>query len=217
MNREERKKKIENFWYYYKWHVIIGIFVVIIAAYTIHDAVTKVNPDISIDCIIDKGIGYSSTDAIVADLETNGGIADNNQDGNIKVAMTLSQTGRDPSSATAEGSMMEVVQLRMAVGEANIIISEPYILELYEEHDIFDDLTAIADEMNIPQERRYMSYDGTKVIAIKLDNNEFMTKQGLVTEDCYLALRVLNLNQQDDEEKIRQFENAKDVAKYIIK
>ena len=215
--KQETMKKLDNFWFYYKWHVIIGFIATIILIVTIHDAVTRVEPDISIDCILDAGITYGNTEILASDLEASGTVNDNNDDGKIKCQFTLAQTGRDPSAASADGSMMQVVQLRMAVGESSLIMTEPYILDLYEDYEIFGDLTAIADEMNIPEDRRYMSSDKTKVNAIKIDDAEFLSKNGIKTKDCYVSLRILNINQEKDKEKNKQFENAKNIIKYIIK
>lgn len=214
--KEERRKKLENFWYYYKWHVIIGIVALFLIGYSVYDAVTKIEPDITVDCIMDTGMNYEITDKLTLDLKNNGGVNDNNGDGRIEVHMGHYQTGKDPSSATSQGSMTEVVQLRMAVGDCSLILTEPHILNLYAEQELFEDLTAIADEMNIPEDRRYMSEFG-KVIAINIDNSEFLAKNDVITRECYAAIRVLNNDQLDNKEKIKQNENAKSIIKYIIK
>ena len=217
MFSEEKKKKIENFWFYYKWHTIAAIFAAIIIAYTVHDAVTKVNPDLGVDIIMDTGFTYDTAEILSADLETSGIIKDNNGDEKIKSQITILQTGKDPSTVSADGSMMQVVQLRMAVGEASVVITEPYILDLYAELDIFEDLTSIADEMNIPAEKRYMSADGTKVAAINIDGCKFLSDKNIITKDCYISHRALNLDQQKKEEKTKEHSNAEDVIKYILK
>ena len=41
MDKEKRKEKWENFWYYYKVHTIVGIFVVIIIIYSIASAMAR--------------------------------------------------------------------------------------------------------------------------------------------------------------------------------
>ena len=215
--KEERRKKLENFWYYHKWHVIIGIVALFLIGYTIHEVVTKVNPDLTIDCIMDTGMDYEKIEILTNDLRDNGGITDNNGDGRIKVQIGHYQTGKDPSSASSQGSMSEVVQLRMAVGECSLLLTEPHILNLYAEQDLFEDLTAIADEMNIPEEKRYMSKDGNKVVAINIDDSEFFAKNNIITKDCYAAIRVLNHDQLGNKEKIKQNKNAGTVIKYIIK
>jgi len=42
------KKKADNFFHYYKYHILIGIVVVILLFFTVRSIVTKVDPDISI-------------------------------------------------------------------------------------------------------------------------------------------------------------------------
>lgn len=216
MNKEDRKKKLENFWYYYKWHVIVGIVAVIVAATSIYDAVTKTEPDLTIDCIIDSGIDYTYSGAMAAKLEKSGVVADNNGDGHKSVNVQYYQTGRDTSNLSADGSMTEAVQLRMGVGESAVIVTEPYILDLYGKFDIFYDMTAIADEMNISEQNRYKSADGTKVIAIDLKESKFLKDLGISADDCYICIRVIYEDQKDDQEKINQFENAQLVAKYML-
>lgn len=217
MNKTNAKAKWENFWYYYKWHVIIGIFVFIVAATTIYDAVTRVDADISIDCILDHGINSQSAYEMEYILSTNAPVADNNGDGKIKLSVSHCETGRSQSSISAGGSVVEAVQLKMAVGDSSIIITEPNIVELYESFEIYHDLTDIADEMNIPDDRRYMSFDGTKVIAISMEGTRLASDLGIDAKDCYLFVRVIYNDHKADQTKINQFENAKDLAKYMLK
>ena len=35
--KEEKQKKWENYWYYYKWHTIVGIVALLVIAYTVYD------------------------------------------------------------------------------------------------------------------------------------------------------------------------------------
>ena len=57
------KQKRENFWFYYKWHVLVGVIVVAVAAFTIFDVMNRVTPDYTIGVITFKA---SSTDAFKA-------------------------------------------------------------------------------------------------------------------------------------------------------
>lgn len=45
---EEQRKKLDNFWYYYKFHVIGGIFILFCIGLFIHDMVSKTEYDYSI-------------------------------------------------------------------------------------------------------------------------------------------------------------------------
>ena len=44
--KEETRKKIDNFWYYYKIHVLVVVFILFVASVFIKDIVTKVHVEV---------------------------------------------------------------------------------------------------------------------------------------------------------------------------
>ena len=52
--------KLENFWYHYKWHTIVGIFIVIVAAILITQLFTKTEYDVNIIYAGEKAIATTS-------------------------------------------------------------------------------------------------------------------------------------------------------------
>lgn len=42
------KKKLENFWYYYKIHTLVAIFILIVVAITVQQCASKVDPDMTV-------------------------------------------------------------------------------------------------------------------------------------------------------------------------
>lgn len=42
------RKKLENYWYYYKIHTFVAIFILIVVAITVQQCATKVNPDMTV-------------------------------------------------------------------------------------------------------------------------------------------------------------------------
>ena len=44
----------ENYWYYYKWHTIAGIFVLVVLIITITECAKTVKPDLGVS-IVTKG------------------------------------------------------------------------------------------------------------------------------------------------------------------
>lgn len=77
------KQKRQNFWFYYKWHVIIGIIVIAIIAFTIRDFANRVNPDYTIGVIT---FNASSTDVFEALEEPLAAFGEDlNGDGNVVV------------------------------------------------------------------------------------------------------------------------------------
>ena len=45
MTKNEFNEKWDNYWYHYKWHTFIGIFVIICILVTINDFATRRNTD----------------------------------------------------------------------------------------------------------------------------------------------------------------------------
>ena len=52
--KEETRKKIDNFWYYYKIHVLVVVFILFVASVFIKDIVTKVDYDYSVAFVTEE-------------------------------------------------------------------------------------------------------------------------------------------------------------------
>lgn len=52
--KEETRKKIDNFWYYYKIHVLVVVFILFVASAFIKDIVTKVDYDYSVAFVTEE-------------------------------------------------------------------------------------------------------------------------------------------------------------------
>ncbi len=82
--------KLENFWYHYKWHTIVGVFVVIVAAILLTQLFTKTEYDINIIYAGEKAIattslsgdGVTELSTITKAIETAG--EDYNNDGIVR-------------------------------------------------------------------------------------------------------------------------------------
>lgn len=77
------KGKWQNFWFYHKWHVVIAVFVLLIAAYSIVSAVNTVKPDYEVGMLVAKMYPDSVTEALGNEMEKYG--KDRNGDGKVTV------------------------------------------------------------------------------------------------------------------------------------
>lgn len=50
------RKKLENYWYYYKVHTFVAIFILIVVAITVQQCATKVDPDITVVVATNKPV-----------------------------------------------------------------------------------------------------------------------------------------------------------------
>lgn len=101
-NREPMKPKTprekwENFWFYHKWHVIIGCLVAAVGAYLIFQTVTKVEPDYTIGLVCAKTYPDDAVEKFEKQVEKYG--VDRNKDG--KVTVTIVQYNISSSSSAS--------------------------------------------------------------------------------------------------------------------
>lgn len=87
------KEKRQNFWYYHKWHVLIGAFVAILLAFIVYDTVSKVEPDYTVGLVTE----YQMTEGQLQKLESNLQLAakDRNGDGKVKVTVSNYVVGNE--------------------------------------------------------------------------------------------------------------------------
>ncbi len=79
------KSRWENFWYYHKWHVIIGAFLIFVVLFFVYDMTSKVNPDYEIGMITETAYPAEAIDALQAEITKYG--QDRNGDGKVIVSV----------------------------------------------------------------------------------------------------------------------------------
>jgi hypothetical protein len=93
------KKKIENYWYHYKWHTISAVVVIGIAAYMIGEMLLQVKPDYSIVLATDTAVLTETDEAMEAVMQTYAN--DVNGDGTVYVEIEVLNFGDESSLGTA--------------------------------------------------------------------------------------------------------------------
>lgn len=81
--KSEAKLKWENFWYYYKLHVVAGAFIIIVISSFIYNKVTAQEYDYSIAILSTKSLTFEDEETLVAAFQSCG--QDLNNDGDVKV------------------------------------------------------------------------------------------------------------------------------------
>ena len=213
MRDKRYKLTLSDIWYYYKIHFFVAMAIIIAIVYTVYSTVTKVEPDFTIDCFSDTGITYEMTDKLEELINSSGTVAD--VDGDEAVVTGVSSFPTGLSSPNGDPNYIQVIQLRMAVGESPIIMAEPRVFEMYDASGVFMDITHIADECNIPDQDRLI-FDG-KVLGIRVDNSKLFANNGFTSTDLFISLRTPTYDIQKNEALMKAFGYAEDVAKYIIK
>ena len=79
------KEKRENFWFYYKWHVIVGAVVLLIAILFIKDMALRKDPDYTVGVLTQTGIPVTAQEALEEKLAQF--FDDRNGDGEVTVSV----------------------------------------------------------------------------------------------------------------------------------
>ena len=164
-------KKWENFWYYYKIHVIVGICIAIVAGVTIYDKITYIEDDFLIDCFTDNTyINYDVAEAMAEEIANDEFFDDLNGDGHKKMSISVFSAGADDKTTGMQGgSAYELMNVKMAVGNAAMIFADKSVLKRFEKQGIFQDLGPISQSLGMSDENLYILPDGS-VAGIKLDS-----------------------------------------------
>ncbi len=201
------KKKTENFWYYYKWHTIIGILALVLIAYAIKSSVGSKENDLFMVYVSDKGVNPASCDMLETDFKDSDILKDVNGDGE-KVFyldnMVVSMDGTNNDMA-----LLQKLQVYMMAGEQSLMLVHKYIPEDYD--GAFEDISAFASEDDVT----YTGAEG-KITAISVEGNSYLESLGFNTDNLYIALHARTEKQEKNHVRDGEYKNARRALKYIL-
>lgn len=117
---ENPKSKWDNFWFYHKWHVILGVAAVLLAGFFIHDMLSVVHPDYEIGMITRKGWSESAITALENDFQAHG--EDLNGDGKVVVQVNSYVIAADSDTADPNVQMASVTKLTADLSRGTSVI-----------------------------------------------------------------------------------------------
>lgn len=133
--KEETRKKIDNFWYYYKIHVLVVVFILFVASAFIKDIVTKVDYDYSVAFVTEKMMTDEEISSIQSVLEKEA--EDLNGDGEIHVEV---QNYTIPQGDSADPQLVAAGQTKLTVdiqdGTSMIFFLSPGCYESYKDSGV---------------------------------------------------------------------------------
>lgn len=133
--KEETRKKIDNFWYYYKIHVLVVVFILFVASVFIKDIVTKVDYDYSVAFVTEEMMTNEEISSIQSMFE--GEAEDLNGDGEIHVEV---QNYTIPQGDSADPQLVAAGQTKLTVdiqeGTSMIFFLSPGCYESYKDSGV---------------------------------------------------------------------------------
>ena len=195
------KSKLSNFWYYHKWHTILGIIGVCFAVMISYQMMTKTVYDNEI--VIAGNVPSTLADQPAFADDIRYCFNDTNGDGEINIATTFVPFGTEINSVTdAEMALAYPQQLMalIAADDADIFIVSEDILIDYGKDKAFADITDLQKQLGLEEKH----YNG-----IKITDFELLKELNLYNDvDYYIAVRVHDdLDTMSDKKRIK-YENA---------
>lgn len=133
--KEETRKKIDNFWYYYKIHVLVVVFILFFAGVFIKDIVTKVEYDYSVAFVTEEMMTDEEISSIQSVFEKEA--EDLNGDGEIHVEV---QNYTIPQGDSANPQLVAAGQTKLTVdiqdGTSMIFFLSPGCYESYKDSGV---------------------------------------------------------------------------------
>lgn len=125
------KKKLEHFWYYYKWYVLFAAMVLILVVNYAAEKAALVEPDATVSFVTMSEVPQQTVDGLRAQLEPI--VGDANGDGNVEIEVNVyhydgkgaGDENADDYSAAAVHLSAEL-QLRLT---AFFVTDEPELLQ----------------------------------------------------------------------------------------
>lgn len=204
------KEKIENFWYHYKWFVIVAVFVCAVIVISVIQMCNRPKYDTSI--IIAAQHPMEGMESILSEgLESI--VADYDQNGEKSVEVDIYQLGdQEGAQMSAELGQMNYEKLaaRVSTRKDFIFLLDDVGYEYLTGMGIeFEDLSAYSDNESIEGDRCYL--EGTKAAElIGMDNT------GDLLYFCFVDFDTYTESLKNDESIVKAHENQEEYFKQLI-
>lgn len=214
-NTEQKsfKAKWDNYWYYYKIHTWIGIFVLFVMIVSISQCVQTVKPDVTVDMVTS---GAVTENMFEADEHFGEIITDVNKDGNKHIVWSnlyITEEAKSEQDVATQQKMM----IELAAGDVTLFLFDKNNLDRYITQDAYSPLADFIDIAPYEaEEGRLVERDGT-VYAISLKGSQKLADMGFVTDDLYAAFRFVPEKSAKDEKKMAEYDNAAIILQELLK
>lgn len=172
------RKRLQNYWYYYKVHTIIGLLVAALLAILVSQCAHRQSPDYTVVLYMRKELSEAMTDAMAAELEKFG--IDRNGDGQVVVEIVNCSYDGDGSQDVIMGSIGKM-QAQLALPDAPLMITDKYTFADLDEQGVFATRDDLPD-----QDGKALSLQGTPLYEAVNS-----VRANYLVNELYLSIRDL--------------------------
>ncbi len=194
-------------WDYYKYHILIGIAVIVLVVYTIIEISTAVRYDTNINFISGNVIEQEAADNITDACKVVCFDLDGNDEVNISFSQLnfIEETTNDANMYTA---LINKLMATFATEEEYIyIVDEKMMNEIVKMES--------AEGLFMPINQWAGTKSADDIFGMPLTNSSVLKSAGVDVSDKYIMIRGC-FNSEDENLKVLQ-ENAINIAKFLIK
>ncbi len=188
------KERIENFFYYYKWRVIIAILVLLVISMYI-PAIVDDEKDAVGDLTVLSVLAHPLTsEEYDIDKRLKDVIEDVDGDGEKSVVLKQFFV---TEKRTSDSDVISMAQLdeNLKVGRGDLVIFDEPNLEHYLKKDMFSPLKDYVDLSGIPDED-IIKKDGVAV-AVKLTSSQILKDMRFIIDEVYAGVLFIPDNADD--------------------
>lgn len=185
MDKQKIVEELDNFWYYYKVHVLVGVFVIAVILYIVlTGGQTK---DAALNVVITGNAMDEEKQADVQKTATKD-ILGKNSDLIIKLDFW---TANDGLSNGKHGDLQEKLMAMVAAKDIDVFILDQDAFRLYAKQSTFLKLHPLKG--SLPDDTQYLKAkekddSQSHVYGIKIDGNQRLKKAGYDTKNKVLAI-----------------------------
>lgn len=203
MNQQDFYKKLENFWYYYKWYVIGGLFLLCAIGIAIGSCAAKEKVDFYALCAGERmptAIQSQQLEEWLSEKVSDANAAEEDR----KRASLITVETTDQWNGTGSSAML----VQVNSGKMVLYILSESTYKILHENEVLQDLSFAGESPYLEKDRYLLSASGALDQLDSFEGN---------AEEYYLCLRkVEGTSFEKSASKKMQEEMAKDLIKRLI-
>ena len=202
-----------NFWYYYKWHTIIGIIVVISLIIMLADVFGKPTPDFAF-MYAGNHAGMGSVEGYALEDRWKPYTSDVDGNGEFNVKSTVIYIPTE-EAASVESAMGVVLDSELIAGESTVFFASEYLLGRFPS-DEMEDLSAYIEKFGIDESLVKRNESGVAYAVSMSQNPIFTQMEGVDPSEMYMLVRPIREAYDTSEYKVNLHKNGLEMAQHIL-
>ena len=137
------RQHLENFWYHYKLHTILTLFLVAVLAIGVTQCVMRENPDYKIIVCMDKYVPDDVLEAMRKHITAYA--EDVNGDGKVVVHMVDASLPDNQQNPQVRGSQAAKLQAELQMGETMLFLTDQVKFDMLGDLQVFEETDYLPD------------------------------------------------------------------------